>query len=158
MRGKNKHYANKRPQTVAEATGVCLSYLKGTADHEREAAEDRVKSFRQIRDLGVDKFRTKAARQVRDKYLDGKVICFLNQAFRYRGKANYRDALYLGYGTKHENFLVALLDDLFAALYAFLHASSHYCGMRIERDVWTTFVSDIRDNCHLQLKTNVLEV
>ena len=39
-------------------------------------------------------------------------INFLTQSYRYRGKANYRDSVYLSYGEDNSNLLNILLKDL----------------------------------------------
>lgn len=158
MRDGNNFGVTSTPINADQAMGACLSSLKGTASHEREAAESRMKSFKPFKDLDVNNFKTKAARLLRDDYLQNKVVGFLHQAFRYRGKANYRDVLYLGYGIENRPMLESLITDLGTVLNAFLHATSHYCAIRIERDVWGEFVADIAINCHLALETKVLEV
>ena len=47
--------------------------------------------------LAVTDFRKQAARSLRDAAYARRGIAFLHQASRYRGKANYRDAIFLAY-------------------------------------------------------------
>lgn len=158
MRQGNHFNLEQRPDNKEEALGACLSYLKGTASYERERAKSRVKTFKEFKNLGVDDFRTNSARTIRDKHLEGKSVCFLHQAFRFRGKANYRDALYLGYGTEYTSRLEKLLRDLYAVLAAFLKAASHYCARRVKQNTWHEFIQDLRVNSRLKHNTDILQL
>ncbi len=159
LRGKNPFHLQFRPTNSDEAYGACLSALSGTAEYERERAEVRIRTHKDFKRLGVSNFRTKKARGIRDAYLSDKAVCFLHQAFRHRGKANYRDALYLGYGTEYTDTLQALLEDLCAQiLHAFLKASAHYSARRVEKGSWKQFVGDVAMNSTLKASTQVLRV
>lgn len=79
--------------TRASAQGMLREYLKGTAAYYAARVKDR------LRVKHKNGFVTKAARAERDKQLESE-IGFMHCAFRYRGKANYRDALYLAYGAR----------------------------------------------------------
>ncbi|MBU0558198.1 MAG: hypothetical protein KKG93_01210, partial [Bacteroidetes bacterium] len=98
LRNGNTFNLNSTPNSSAKAYGCLYSYLNGTAEYQKDIIEEKVKSSKEFRDLGVDNFRTKAARALRDSSLSSHKINFLTQAFRYRGKANYRDSIYLSYG------------------------------------------------------------
>ena len=76
------------PRTPNEAQGACHAYLSGSASWWRKRIENNVRSSSEFRSLGVSNFRTKEAHKLRDKRLTNYSICFLHQAFRYRGKAN----------------------------------------------------------------------
>lgn len=158
LRGDNDFTLPNLPVTVEEAHGAHLSYLKGTADYERKLAEDRLKTGPELKKIGATSFRTKAAREVRDRRLRGKATCFLNAAFRFRGKANYRDAIFLGYGTEYQNQISQLIEDLRASLTAFLRAASYFCARRVERGTWNEFIADIEANSSLSLRVDVLRV
>lgn len=158
VRNGNPHDLKSKPTSNREAIGACLSYLKGTSVHERGRAEAQVRKHKEFKELGKDNFRTKDAQEIRDKYLNNKVVGFLHQAFRYRGKANYRDALYLGYGTEHTDLLRDLLQDLYSVLSAFIRASAYYCSRRVEKNTWDNFVQDLEGNCKLKLSTDILRV
>lgn len=158
LRGSNPSALVHEPMDRDQAFGACLSYLKGTAEYERGRAEERIKTHKNFKSLGVTDFRTKAARSVRDVYLRDKTTGFLHQAFRYRGKANYRDALYLGYGTEYTTSLERLLCDLRTVLSAFAKASAHFCARRVEKGTWDTFIQDLEANSRLKLAADVLKV
>ena len=158
LRGRNPSTLQYQPTNCDEAYGACLSSLKGTADFERDRAEERIKTHKNFKQLGVSNFRTKKAQEMRDGYLNRKTVCFLHQASRYRGKANYRDALYLGYGTEYTDTLRSLILDLYTVLHAFLKASSHYCARRVQKGSWSSFVQDLSLNSTLKTSTDVLKV
>ena len=50
----------------------------------------------------------------------------MHQAFRYRGKANYRDALFLTYEAQVGTVLDGFIADLETVLTAFLTAAGHF--------------------------------
>jgi hypothetical protein len=75
---------------------MLVGYLSGTCDFQTWKTKEDVKKRHNIKS-----FNTKKNRALRDSKIE-KEIHFLHCAFRYRGKANYRDSLYLAYG-KHDN-------------------------------------------------------
>lgn len=93
--------------------------------------------------LGVSDFRKKAARDLRDAAYARRGIAFLHQASRYRGKANYRDAIFLGYGTSVPTLLSGFVDDLSAVLQAFAAMAGAYCSLRVGKAAWMDFVDDL---------------
>jgi hypothetical protein len=135
--------AGTAPQTPDEALGACIAYLSGSADWWRWKTEEDVRGSRDFRALGVSDFRTSVAREIRDKRLTGRSIGFLHEAFRYRGKANYREALYLGYGTSIEPLLSIYVDDLSKALDAFVVVAGIFCSRRLGPSVWSEFTEDL---------------
>ncbi|MEH2749546.1 hypothetical protein QE238_31000, partial [Klebsiella pneumoniae] len=120
--------------------------------------EERVRTSRDFKALGVDNFRTKAAREVRDHALEKGQVNFLIQAFRYRGKANYRDSIFLSYGDNNEAIIEEFIQDLYDVAIGFIRATSHYCSRRVERGTWAEFVEDISDNSRLSIDSVVLEI
>jgi hypothetical protein len=119
---------------------MLLSYLSGTARWEVRRVKERL-----IADGQVDNFRKKAAREIRNRFLPAKVN-FLNCAFRYRGKANYRDSLFLAYGPEDSSIdssFVSCLSNI--AKFAFLCGLA-YAERRVGRRVVNEFLSDVRDN------------
>jgi hypothetical protein len=64
-------------------------------------------------------------------------------ASRYRGKANYRDAIYLAYGTSVPSLLMTFVDDLVVVLTGFAAMAGAFCSMRMGRAAWTDFVDDL---------------
>ncbi len=83
---------NKSPQNIYEAYDAIISYLQGTAKFYKEKKENEIKDR-----LKISNFRSKNNRIKRDEKLSKYFINFLHESFRYRGKANYRDSLFLMY-------------------------------------------------------------
>jgi len=93
----------------------------------------------------VPNIRTKAARQERDKRLLSEVG-FLYCAYRYRVKANYRDAIYLTYGEPPPAFFSQFTGHLaatarFGAIYALAVAERRVGAKPVK-----LFVRDLTDN------------
>jgi hypothetical protein len=125
-----------------QSQGMLLGYLSGTVRREVEEAKQDIKRKSHLPD-----FRSKAARQERNKRLSNSLsqINFMHCAFRYRGKANYRDAIYIAYG-HHGIHDDSFLDDLMVtAKYSFLCALAYtdrIMGSRKTRK----FLSDLDRN------------
>ena len=127
-----KAVSNSRPN----AQGMLVQYLKGTATYY----VDRTKET-----LNLPEFRTAVAKAALVKKLR-KQIGFLHCAFRYRGKANYRDAIYLTYGSRIPHGSTEFLDNLatvsrFVFLCAAAFAQRH-AGAAMTAD----FSADLRQN------------
>src|SRR5690606_9636410 len=97
---------------LGAAEGMCCSYLSGTADWYREKEEKKIKNSKEYKEAGYQHFKSKAAQQLRDSVLSNKSCCFLHEAFRYRGKSNYRDVTYLVLTTDYHDQFAQLLCDL----------------------------------------------
>lgn len=132
-----------KPGNSTEALGACIAYLSGSAAWWKWKTEVGVMSSREFKALSVTNFRTKAARELRDSRLAGKAVSFLHQAIRYRGKANYREALFLGYGDYVETLLSDYLDDLATVLQGFVVMSGAFANKRLGRSIWNEFVDDL---------------
>lgn len=143
MRARGRHSLVNTPSTPQEAWGCCAEYLSGTASWERWNVEERVRGTSAFKLLGVTDFRKKAARELRDAAYGRRGIAFLHQASRYRGKANYRDAIFLGYGTSVSSHLSGFVDDLLTVLQAFAAMSAGYCSLRVGMAAWQEFVDDL---------------
>ena len=143
LRGSTKFHLASTPNNHVEAHGACCAYLSGSVEWWRWRVEQDVRASREFKDLGVADFRTKGARELRDRRLHGRSVCFLHQAFRYRGKANYREALFLGYGRSTERILTGYLDDLTNTLEAFVAMAGAFASRRLGRELWTDFVQDL---------------
>ncbi len=154
--GSSFHIGQEIPSNREEAVGACLAYLKGTADYERGKAEEDIRRGGEFKKLGVQNFRKNVAKEIRDERLSGKTICFLNQAFRYRGKANYRDALYLSYGDVKEEDLEQFLEDLYKTLFAFMLQAGCYCELRVKKRCWSEFLEDLDVHGRLSVPLDVL--
>jgi len=70
------------------------------------------------------------AKQLRDDKLRGRSAGFLHQAFRYRGKANYRDALFLTYEARVGKVIEGFIHDLEIVLRAFVIMAGAFCAIR----------------------------
>jgi hypothetical protein len=134
---------NVPPQTAADARGALCSYLNGTCEYRRWEIEERVKRGAPFKALGVANFRTAAARGLRDAALSSESVNFLWQAFRYRGKANYRDAIYLSYGGDNSVAVRTLNSDLATSAKAYVRMAAHYVSRRTEAGTWSQFASDV---------------
>ena len=131
------------PQSVDEAYGACYSYLSGSTTWLREKTEKNIKLSKDFKNLGVSNFRTGKAIKIRDQRLSKKTLCFLHQAYRYRGKANYREALFLGYGTDTEVLLNTYIDDLSSVLDSFVCQAGIFCSRRLGKSIWKEFLGNL---------------
>jgi hypothetical protein len=143
LRSRGKHSLTIAPTSLEQAWGCHAEYLSGTASWERWNLEQRVRGSPEFKALGVDNFRTKAARNLRDNAFAKKSIAFLHEASRYRGKANYRDAIYLAYGKSVPRLADNLIDDLLVVAIGFSAMAAAYCATRMGKERWTAFVDDL---------------
>lgn len=157
-RGSNIFDLNNYAEDSEQAHGSIVSYLKGTADYEKWKVGERVKSSREFKELEVENFRTKVARELRDKHLDKGLVNYLTQAFRYRGKANYRDTIFLSYGDNNEDIIEKYIEDLLDVSFYFIRSASFYCSKRVGKDTWGLFVSDIEKNTRLSIDTSAIKI
>lgn len=132
--------------SVDEARGALASYLSGSAEWYAWKAREDARKSKDFRDLGVDNFRTKAAQNLRDQILSKRKMGFLHQAIRYRGKANYREALFLAYGKSAETTMEAFINDQVIVLRAFITMAGAFCAKKLGRDLWEQFVTDVDAN------------
>jgi hypothetical protein len=127
-----------------DALGACCAYLSGTSNWYRWRVTEDLRQSKEYRALGVGDFRTKAAQQLRDQRLARKSVSFLHQAIRYRGKANYREALFLGYGASTETLLAGYVDDLASVLGGFVSMAGAFASKRLGKTLWTEFIDDVQ--------------
>jgi hypothetical protein len=158
IRGANVYDLNSFPENDEAARGAAFSYLKGTAEYEREWNEEKIVKTPAFRALGVHNFRTRAARVLRDSKLINVKINFLVQAYRFRGKANYRDSLFLSYGDDRSNRLAGFCQDLFIVAKAFMRMAAFYLSRRVERGTWERFINDLEINSKLSLEVDILRI
>jgi hypothetical protein len=151
LRNGNSFKLDSEPVNQQQAFGACMSYLKGSATWKAEYIEDDLKR-RELKKLGLDNFRTKRAQEIRDERLKGKSLGFVHQAFRYRGKANYREALFISYGNHIEPRLTNFYTDLYSVLEAFLCMAGTFCARRIGKDLWNAYHNDVSANAPLLVK------
>jgi hypothetical protein len=143
VRARGQHSLLNQPTTPTEAWGCCAEYLSGTARWEQWNVEERLRETPAFKELQVSDFRTKAARQMRDGAYARRSIAFLHQASRYRGKANYRDAIYLAYGSSVPTQLSGFVDDMLLVLKAFGAMAGAFCSLRVGKAIWAEFVDDL---------------
>lgn len=137
---------SKRVAGRAAANRNCLGALSGSAKWYRDRKIEEVRDSAAFKALHVVNFRTNAAKAVRDAQLATQNCGFLHQAFRARGKANYRDALYVGYGDAERSACEQFLEDLRETLKAFFLCAGTFCKRRVQRGTWEEFVNDIDDS------------
>jgi hypothetical protein len=132
------HLRRPRKHGVA-ARNISLEPPDGSNGISTSASKVR----EEFKDLKVSDFRTKAARGLRDAAYARNGIAFLHQASRYRGKANYRDAIFLAYGSSVPTLLTHFVDDMLVVLKAFTAMAGAFCSIRVGRGPWAEFVDDL---------------
>ena len=156
MRSRGKHSLTVKPTTAEQGWGCHAEYLAGTADWEQWNIRERVKASREFKVLGTDSFRTSAARALRDAAYAKRGIAFLHEAARYRGKANYRDAIYLAYGKGVPKLLEGFIGDLNEVLTAFSAMAAAYVAARMGRDRWAAYLADLEAKRAVSLSPTAL--
>lgn len=151
LRAGNPHDLNIEPTDEDMARGALYSYLKGTAEYERWRLEEMVKDSREYKRGGFSSFRSNAAKALRDAKLNPASVNYLIQAFRYRGKANYRDAIYLSYGRDDTKKLKQFVTDLSTVAGAFSLMAAHYAARRVVRNDWAEFTADLEEYARFHL-------
>ncbi len=157
-RAGNQHALVNKPTDVNEAWGAICGYLSGTSDYEKWKLEERVKNSSEFKNNGYTDFRRNAAKALRDGALVPASVNFLTQAFRYRGKANYRDAIYLSYGASFESALEQCCKDLELVSLAFTEMAAHYVSQRVEKDAWVEFGKDINKYAKFTLPFDLTKI
>jgi hypothetical protein len=147
LRGSNTFDLGSRPSNPAEAYGACMSYLSGTREYREWQICEGLQG--ELQQRGLTNFRTAAARELRDARLRGKALGFLHEAFRYRGKANYRDALFLTYGSSIGATTHGFIEDLEIVLNAFIVMAGAFCAHRITPSLWQAFLADLSTQLQL---------
>ncbi len=134
-----------KPSDPSQALGAHVSYLKNTASNARDEAEAKLKKEKPFKDQFSD-FLKKEARTMRDARLSNTPTCFLDLAFRYRGKAHYRDALFFGYADTPGDDADQFIYDLVQTLCTFTRMSAHLSMKCVERGTWKEFISDLKES------------
>ena len=78
--------------------------------------------------------------------------------FRYRGKANYRDSLFLSYGDDNSEKIEIFVHDLEKVSRVFQHMAAGYLSRRVEKGAWPEFIADLQANSRLSLDPQYLEM
>ncbi|MDZ4086937.1 MAG: hypothetical protein U1E69_09050, partial [Tabrizicola sp.] len=129
--------------TKDDAVGAAVGYLSGSARWYAWRTEESLKLNRAFKELEVENFRTKQAQILRDQWLGRKSVGFVHQASRYRGKANYREALFLAYGSSTEGSLTGFVDDMYVVLKGFLAMAGAFASRKLGNQLWSEFVTDV---------------
>tara|TARA_R110002167_G_C12707254_1_gene655246 strand:+ start:72985 stop:73944 length:960 start_codon:yes stop_codon:yes gene_type:complete len=158
LREGNSHDLNSVPKTHEEAFGAYLSYLKGTAAYEREKIENRVRQSPQFKMLGKENFKSNVAKELRDPALIKGYANFFSMAFRFRGKAHYRDAIYLTYGDDREDAIKIFITDMEAVAKAFFRTCSVAISRKTQSGKWEKFATDIKNNARFDFDESLLDV
>jgi hypothetical protein len=143
VRSRGKHSLTSSPTTPPQAWGCRPEYLSGTAKWEQWNIQERVAKSPEFKKLGAENFRRAEAKRLRDAWYAKRSIAFLHEASRYRGKANYRDAIYLAYGKSVPTLLDGFIADLAQVLLAFSAMAAGYVSTRMGRDLWSAFIDDL---------------
>ena len=143
LRAGNSFDLRVEARNPVDAHGACCAYLSGSANWYRWRVTEDLRQSKDFKALNVVDFRTKAARQLRDARLGRRSVSFLHQAIRYRGKANYREALFLGYGNSTETLLAGYIDDLAIVLTGFVSMAGAFASRRLGKTLWNEFVTDV---------------
>ena len=156
LRDGNACTNNQSITTLQEAWGALYSYLHGTARYEKWRKEEETRRSPEFKQLGVKDFRTKAARALRDDRLQSGFVNFLVQAFRFRGKANYRDSLYLSYGADSTDRINRYTAHLEIVARAYFRMASEYSRRRVENGTWEEFVDDLSNKARITVDVSLL--
>jgi hypothetical protein len=135
-----------QPITVDEAHQAICGYLSGTRGWWAWRLQEEIKLGKEFRQLGLVNFRTKQAREIRDARLSKQCISFAHQAIRFRGKANYREAMYLAHGRTVEAVVSDFTGDMADVLEAFTALSGAYCLKRLGASLFNGFLADLDRN------------
>lgn len=158
LRNGNEYNVTVEPETYEMALGAMYSYLNGTAEYEKLRLEEHVRSSKDFKDGGYTNFKTNAAKALRDAKLRPAHVNFLVQAFRYRGKANYRDAIYLSYGRNDTDTLKQFISDLGQVAGVFSLMAAHFVSKRVISADWNSFAEDITQHAQFELPYDPREI
>ena len=154
--GSPYELASFEPVSKVDAIGAVNAYLSGSTKWWREKFSDELLNSKEFKKQKLVNFRKKVAQQIRNQRLNGKVVGFMHQAFRYRGKANYRDSMYLGHGTYKNSKLAKFDADLSKVLEFFVSAAGEFCSRRMDKQCWNDILNDIESNRSFSLSPKVL--
>ena len=153
-RGRPKTNLVRPPSSMDDAQDYMCGYLSGTREWWAWRAQEDVRKSSEFKNLNVSNFQTKAARSLRDKRLGGMPISFMHQAIRFRGKANYREALYLAHGSSVETQIIDFVSDLSCVLEAFLSMAGAFSFQRIGESLSNDFLEDVNRYRSFSMKTS----
>jgi hypothetical protein len=131
--------------TRPHAQQMLLSYMSGTADFYVGKVKESLLGH-DLKKLKLADFRTKVAQEIRNKRLSRCEYNFLHVAFRYRGKANYRDAVFLAYGRQQLADGGDFATDLAHVARFVLIVALVYVKRRVGDDTFDKFTKDLGAN------------
>jgi hypothetical protein len=144
----------KPPSSMDDAQNYLCGYLSGTREWYAWRTTEELRKSAEFKALGVLDFRTKSARVLRDQRLSGKAVSFIHQAIRFRGKANYREALYLAHGSSVETQITNFVPDLTSVLEAFLSMAGAFSFQRLGKALRDDFLRDVNRYRSFSLETS----
>lgn len=128
------------PETDDAARGMILEYLSGNAKYYTGKTKVSI-----LKRIPYSDFRTDVAKLERDKRLP-KIVAFMHCAYRYRGKANYRDGIYLTYGKNLASESKAFFEDMkVVSQFFFIMGLSLAYRTSLKPDV-IEFINDVNEN------------
>ena len=134
------------PETAEDAHRTLCGYLSGTTEWRARTIKETLKESSEFKKLGVTEFRTKVARTLRDDRLSKQAASFLHQAIRFRGKANYREALYLAHGSHVGPTISGFVLDMADVLEAFLAMAGAFAFKHLGADLKRAFSKDLDEH------------
>ena len=142
----------KTPEGLEQAEIGNKMYLCGLLKYKREDIEKSLKKNHKL-----NNFRTNKAKAIlEEKLTKTKPFGFLNMAFRYRGKANYRDALFLTYYPDGLPRQKELLLNLIKTSEAFMKMTSYYLYYKLPKGCWHSLLNDSEVHSNLTEKGDYL--
>lgn len=150
----NSKSDNKIPTCPKQYQEWLLAYLNGTCDKIREEIEKGI-----IEKENVKNFYSKKAKEKRDEKFKTKHISFLHEAYRYRGKANYEDELYLAMHNKGIYVPVnKYIQSLCDVASKFIRIAAFFCMHKIGKEEWKKTITDIKNENILIPDLNILDI
>lgn len=144
------------PITSKDAQSALVAYLRGTAKYRQEMVKQELRKTPEFKSLQVDNFRTTKARTLRDARFRKQHVNILVEAFRYRGKANYRDGLYLSYGEDYVDKMRRWAEDMHFVARAFMVMVTTYLVYSAPSKLWKEYCSDIKIHTRFNLDEELL--
>ena len=149
----NNYKLIKLPCNVNDARAQLVHYLSGTVNWKIKSIEEKIK-----KDEKLENFRTKNAQVCRDQLLAKKRVNFLDQMYRMRVKANYRDSLYLSYNlVASEETMSIFVSDLLFVSNSFLECALSYSRKRVVKAIWSKFVNDIIYHSSFSIDSDIIQ-
>jgi len=144
--------------TPDQAKGAYLSFLTGTAEQSAMNKLSKKDRDKILAKHNAKTFNNTAAAKERDAWLGNGFVGFPHIAYRFRRKAHYRDALYLGYENKDDEKMNQFLEDLELISYTYIRMASYHLKTRFGEDDWCSFLEDLEVNNNLSTPLSVFKI